>query len=388
MIMEMVLLSDIHIGRYKYGKMNENGYDSRTQDILDNIQQAFDFADKKGVKTVAILGDFYHSKRPPQIFRRLLTSKLEWALSKGIKLYLLLGNHDQGKSHGHDLVELVELSSQIENLIVIEEPTCVETEDSLLCFMPHVNVFDHNIESKDFFSYVTTSIRDLSKTAQNSNKKYKYFFGHYATDKSMAGKSFDMGMDEKCSRVLPLNIFDESIWTKVYLGDIHKPQELNSFCRHVGSIARVDFGEEGEKKGFYYVKNNKDEFIEIHDREFKTLFVDLLENPREKMGEFCEEIQDLDLSSSIVRLKGAIKKEDKSLISFDGIENYLKESCWNYLGKNIQEIIQDRDNIKIEQNEEMNFISMFRSYLEQVNIDLKEDVLKTGEEILAEVLNS
>jgi exonuclease SbcD len=386
--MEMVLISDIHIGRYKYGRMNENGYDTRTLDILENIQQALDYAFEKKIKNVLILGDFYHTKRPAQVFRRLLSIRLGWALEHGIKLYLLLGNHDQGKSHGHDLVELVELSHQIDNLIVVEEPISIETEDSILCFMPHPNVFDLNISSQDFYDYVICSVNKLSNIAKESKAKHKYFFGHYATDKSIAGKSFDMGMDEKCNRVLPLSIFDSSIWTKVFLGDIHKPQELNSFCRHVGSIAKVDFGEEGEKKGFYIVNGNIDKFIEIKDREFKTLFVDLSNNPREQMREFCESVQEEDLSKSIVRLKAVIKESDKNLINFTGIEDYLKEECWNYIGKNIQEIREDKQEIKIQHNEELNYVSMFRSFLEQSKVELKDDVLKTGENVLVNLMNS
>ncbi|MDD5650306.1 MAG: metallophosphoesterase [Candidatus Nanoarchaeia archaeon] len=386
--MEMVLISDIHLGRYKYGRMNDKGYDSRTQDILDNIQQALDYANNHRIKTIVVLGDFYHTKRPAQVFRRLLASKFEWALDKGIKLYLLLGNHDQGKSHGHDLVELVEMSTQIENLRVIEIPTIIEVEDSVLCFMPHVNTFDVNIESKKFHDYVIESVEMLAAKAKASNKKYKYFFGHYPTDKSVAGKSFDMGQDEKSNKVLPIKIFDQNIWTKVYLGDIHKQQEMNFFCRHVGSVAKVDFGEEGEKKGFYYVKDDEDTFIPIKDREFKTLFADLRDDARQLMMSFCESVQDMDLSESVVRLKIVINETDKKLINFDGIEEYLKEESWNYIGKNIEEIRQEKSEIKIKQNDELNYVSMFRSYIEQAEIEMKEDILKVGEEVLADVMNS
>jgi exonuclease SbcD len=386
--MEMVLISDIHLGRYKYGRMNDKGYDSRTQDILDNIQQALDYANNHRIKTIVVLGDFYHTKRPAQVFRRLLASKFEWALDKGIKLYLLLGNHDQGKSHGHDLVELVEMSTQIENLRVIEIPTIIEVEDSVLCFMPHVNTFDVNIESKKFHDYVIESVEMLAAKAKASNKKYKYFFGHYPTDKSVAGKSFDMGQDEKSNKVLPIKIFDQNIWTKVYLGDIHKQQEMNFFCRHVGSVAKVDFGEEGEKKGFYYVKDDEDTFIPIKDREFKTLFADLRDDARQLMMSFCESVQDMDLSESVVRLKIVINETDKKLINFDGIEEYLKEESWNYIGKNIEEIRQEKSEIKIKQSDELNYVSMFRSYIEQAEIEMKEDILKVGEEVLADVMNS
>ncbi|MDD5649679.1 MAG: metallophosphoesterase [Candidatus Nanoarchaeia archaeon] len=385
--MEIVLLSDIHLGRYKYGKINNKGYDTRTQDILDNIQQAFDYAIINNVKSIAILGDFYHTKRPDHIFRRLLSSKIEWALKNNVTLYLLLGNHDQGKTHAHDLVELVELSSQIKNFYVVEKPSTFETEDAILCFIPHVNPLDENIQHKDFNDYIIENIRDLTDKARKSTKKLKFLFGHYATSKSVAGRSFDMGMDEKSNRVLPIEIFDETVWTKVYLGDIHKPQELNNFCRHVGSIARVDFGEENDKKGFYHVIDNKDKFIELNDREFKTLSVNLLDDPRKQMGEFCELIQKLDLSKSIVRLHISIKESDKTLISFSGLEQFLKETCWNYIGKNIQEVRESKKEIIIKTNEELNYITMFREYTNSMEISLKEEVLKTGEEILFNLMN-
>lgn len=386
--MEMVLISDIHLGRYKYGRMNENGYDSRTQDILNNVQQALDYANGHNIKTIVVLGDFYHMKRPDQIFRRLLSAKFEWALSKGMRLYLLLGNHDQGKTHGHDLVEFVEMSSQIETLEVIEKPIVFDIEDSLFCFMPHVNSLDENIRHQDFYDYVVRSIRKLTTIAKKSTKKFKYLFGHYATNKSVAGKGFDMGMDERSNRVLPIDLFDESVWTKVYLGDIHKPQEINTFCRHVGSIARVDFGEEDEKKGFYYVNDDKDTFIELKDRSFRTLFVNLSNDPRKKMGEFCELVQEMNLNESIVRLRIAIKENDKGLISFEGLEKYLKLESWRYIGKNIQEIREEKDEIIIKPNEELNYISMFKEYLDKMTIDLKEDILETGEQILSELINA
>ena len=386
--MEMVLISDIHLGRYKYGKM-QGPVDTRTLDILDNIQIAFDYADKHNIKTIAALGDFYHTKRPAQVFRRMLVSKFEWALNKGIKLYLMLGNHDQGKTHGHDLVELVELSKQIENLVVIEKPDVFSTDDSLLCFLPHVNAFDLNIPIEDFHNYVMNKIKELTKIASQSTKKYKFFFAHFGTDKSLAGKGFDMGSDENSNRVVPLSIFDPLVWTHVYLGDIHKQQEMNSICRHVGSIAKVDFGEEGEKKGFYHVTDDKDEFIEVNDREFKTLFVDLTNNYRESMSTFCESVQEFDLSKSITRLKISINEDDLKLINFSGIEDYLKENSWNYVGKLIHEIRKDQEEIRLSENQELNYVTMFRDYVDHLKLsELKDEIIKSGETILSDLQNA
>jgi len=383
--MKMVILSDVHLGRYKYGKMHSSGVDLRTLDILDNVQEAFDYAKKNNADSIAILGDFYHTKRPAQIFRRFLSIKLEWALKNNIKLYLLLGNHDQGKSHGHDIVELVELSSQIKNLEVVETPKSIETQDSILCFLPHVNIFDLNISEDKFHSYLIEEINKLSEIAKKSTKKNKIFFGHFGTDKSVAGKSFDLGTDSKSSRVLPLAIFDPQIWTRVYLGDIHKPQELNEICRHPGSIAKVDFGEEGEKKGFYFFNDGNDEFVEVDDREFRTLHLNLSKDARATMEKFCEEIQDEPIDDCITRLKIDIKETDKKLISFIGLEEYLKEASWNYVGKSLIEIREDREDIQIKNDGELNYVSMFRDYTKKLKLDDEEDLIKSGEELLLEI---
>jgi dihydroxyacetone kinase-like predicted kinase len=82
-----------------------------------------------------------------------------------------------------------------------------------------------------------------------------------------------------------------------------------------------------------------------------------------------------------------IKETDKNLISFTGLEDYLRESSWNYIGKNIQEIRESKEEIKIDHNEELNYVSMFRSYIEQSKVELKDEVTKIGESMLLELSN-
>ena len=104
--MKAIILSDIHLGRYKYGKMDiQQGIDTRTQDILNNIDQMIEYAIKNKVDIIIITGDLYHIKRPDQVFRRLLTQKIEKMLANKFEVFIILGNHDQGRTKGHDLVE-------------------------------------------------------------------------------------------------------------------------------------------------------------------------------------------------------------------------------------------------------------------------------------------
>lgn len=395
--MKSVIISDIHLGKYKYGKVNaETGHDLRTDDIIGNVDQSIDFAIEKKVDAFIVDGDFFHKKKPMPIFRRVFTNRINRILSNGIEVFLLLGNHDQGKTSGHDLVELCEISEQLDKLHVIEKPQCIEFKDSLLCFLPCVNKIDYESTCSEV-DFNMQQIPLLTAEASKSKKTYKIFFGHFGTDHSIAGKSFDLGtitdQDAKHVRVVPLDAFDPKVWTKVYLGDIHKPQMLNDFCRHVGSIARVDFGEEDEEKGFFLFENGKDTFINVKDREFKTLFVDLEDDkPRDVMKEFCDTVQDIDISQAIVRLKINIKTSDKPLINFSYLEQYLQEQSWNYIGKTIIELSEDRTSVSLSTNDELDHVDLFKKYVTQtlkdkVDKDQYQVILDEGMKILSEVLN-
>lgn len=392
--MKAVIISDIHLGRFKYGKLNkDSGLDYRTEDILNNIDEAINYSIKNKVEYFFITGDFYHTKRPLDIFRKLLAQKFKRILENKIQLILLLGNHDQGKTSGHDLVELFEVDTLIPNLHVIDKPKIIETEDSLFCLLPHVNKIEFNLKDEEYCKFNIEEIKKFTEIAKKSNKKYKLFFAHFGTDKSQFGNSFDLGSADHSTsntRFVPLAEF-EKIWTRVYLGDIHKHQELNSFCKHIGSIAKVDFGEENETKGFYCFENGKDEFIKVADRDFLTLDVDLEENARERMTEFCNKVQELDLTNSITRLKIRMHERDKTLIKFDGLENYIKENSWNYIGRSLTEIREDKKEI-IMNDENINYEKTYLDYLDmikdKIEVDLFDDVKKQGSQVLQEVLNT
>jgi len=390
--MKAVIVSDIHIGKIKYGKMNsKTGVDTRVEDILRNMDQTIDYAIKNKIQAYFVLGDIYHNKRPVAYFRELFSSRISRILKNKIELFIILGNHDQGKTSSHDLVELREISDHIERLHILDSPEIIEFKDSLLCFLPHVNKVEFNLSDNDYYNFNIKYIRKFNKAALESSKKYKFFFAHFGTNESIAGNSFDLGtIESKKQRIIPLKEFDEKAWTKVYLGDIHKPQEMNDFCRHIGSIAKVDFGEEDEQKGFYHVDGDKDNFELLDDREFKTLKVDLTSDPRKIMGEFCDDVQDAKLSKSIVRLQVRMKEKDKRLINFNALEEYLRDESWKYIGKSIISTKEEEEIIL--EGDELNYVEIFKEYTKSSKKDMKDriydGVMDEGQKILEGVLNN
>lgn len=388
--MGLGIISDVHLGRYKYGKLNpETGLDRRTEDILANVEQAIQIASDRNAHTFMILGDLYHLKRPLPIFREVLAKKIAKALKRDMDVFIILGNHDQGRTSSHDLVEFGELDELIDNFHVIDRPDFFEEGEYFYAFLPHVNQTQLNISNQEFYKYQIEQIERLTGIAKKSKAKYKFFFGHFGTDRSIAGKSFDVGKAGKSPRTIPVKSFDKEVWTRVYLGDIHKQQELNDFCRHVGSVARVDFGEEFEEKGMYWFEDGEEEFIKFEDREFKTLELDLSSDARKKMGQFCEDVQDVDVSEAVVRLKVTIKEEDRDLISWKGLEEYLKEESWKYVGKSITEIRKEGEDAVVDEDRALDYVKMFKDYVKQIDVDddMAKKVDDEGTKILAEVLN-
>jgi exonuclease SbcD len=390
--MKILTLSDTHIGRYKYGKITNTGNDSRTEDILNNIDQAIDYADKNKINIIVFDGDLYHEKKPSEIYKRLLAQRISRILSLKIEVFILTGNHDQGKTSAHNMSEMFEMSSHIELLNIIENPEIRTYDDFELYFFPHINRIDSNIAKEKFAEHQLENIRKLCSKAKKSKIKHKIFFGHFGTNVSKSGNSFDLGSMTDLDDVVSISEFDKDVWNKVYLGHIHKQQEINEVVRHVGSTARIDFGEENEQKGFYVWENGKDNFIKLKDRQFKTLEIDLnCDDARKKMNEVCSEIQDLDLSKAITRLKVTIKTNDKKIISFKGIEDYLKDVSWTYIGKSITEIREEHNIVFSETSEELNHQQIFVNYVgamkEKIKPELFENIIETGKRILSEVSN-
>mgnify|MGYP000937864529 CR=1 FL=1 len=348
--MKGVFISDPHIGDYPYGKTDaETGLNSRLLDVLDNFDQAVKFAIEKKVDVFFIAGDIYRVKHPNSKIRRQFASRLKPLILHGIRTILMTGNHDMTTSsdNAHAMSEMEELSELIEHLEVYSEPKVIKIKDTELYILPFVNRGNNKLLTvQDFAKFQVEKIKEFNEQTKESAAKYKIFFGHFSTDKSVTSNSFDLNMS-----IDELNItaglFEEGDWTKIYLGHIHKNQEFNKIMRHIGSTSRVDFSEMSEQKGFYYYDDGNDKYVPINDREFREFKLDLTQNHKNKMSAFLDEIQDYDLKKAIVKVKVDILQTYLPEIKFEGLESYLRESSWHLAGVEINTINVEEDKDKV-----------------------------------------
>jgi len=342
--MKAVIVSDTHIGEYCYGKVDVNtGLNTRLLDFLSNLDKSIDFAIEKKVDVYIIVGDIYRIKNPGSKIRKQFASRLARLISNRIMTVLVTGNHDMTVSSdgAHSMSEMQELSGLIDKLRVISEPELITIKKTDLYFLPFVNRSEQKLlMPEDFLKYQVEKVKEFNEALDSSKKSL--FFGHFGVDKSVIGGSFDLDMSSnEFENKMMLSDFSDD-WTKIYLGHIHKNQEFNEVARHVGSIGRVDFSEEKEKKGFYFYEDGDDEFIEIDDREFKTFELKLVnDNYNEELNRLMKSISKIDLTKSIVKIKVDVLQTYYTVIKLDKLESYLRSNSWHFAGTNVNVITNE-----------------------------------------------
>jgi DNA repair protein SbcD/Mre11 len=124
-------------------------------------------------------------------------------------------------------------------------------------------------------------------------------------------------------------------WDYVALGHVHKHQNLTKGTKGVppvvysGSIERIDFGEEGDPKGFCWIElergTAKWEFIQLNARPFVTLRADLREenNPTDKVLKL---IAKHELGGAVVRLLLDMSPESEARLNENALKDELKEA--------------------------------------------------------------
>jgi exonuclease SbcD len=352
-----VIVSDIHLGEYPYGKTDvDTGLNTRFLDFLYNLDQSIDFAIANKVDFFFIVGDIYRNKHPSSKIRKQFAPRIKRLVQKHIRVILMTGNHDMTTSAdgAHAMSEMEELCDLIDGLEVYSSPTIVQMEDNTeLYILPYVNRGEQKLLTvQELLAFQITKIKEFNKLTHKSVTDNKLFFGHFGTDKSMVGNSFDLDMsDDENENVVKVELFSEGNWTQVYLGHIHKQQILDEkgIVKHVGSLGRVDFAEQDEQKGFYFYQNGKDEFVPIKDRTFKTFNLTLEADHKIKIAALLERMQKTDLSTAIVKVKVEIKQTYYSEARLDLIENYLKDHSWHFTGLDISVIPDeiDKDVVRI-----------------------------------------
>ena len=143
--------------------------------------------------------------------------------------------------------------------------------------------------------------------------------------------------------VVQKSLLDDPTWDYVALGHIHKHQELNGGKQppivYPGSLERIDFGEEKERKGFVMVKLERGqadwEFIPVDARRFVTIRIDVTTSD-DPMTQILDELEEQPIDGAIVRVIIKATEAQEMLLDDKPIRQALRSA--GYIASIVRDI--------------------------------------------------
>lgn len=263
--------SDYHLGSDSYGKPNpETGINQRILDFAARLDELIDFAFSHSVDVVLFAGDAFKNAHPSPTVQTLLAERI-WRLAKGgVRVFLLAGNHDLPRMVANVTAFSVYPALEVDNVTVAERAGVyvVETaagEKLQIAAMPHfwrgalLSQIDRPLAPHEIDGAIDRMVaQKVNDLAGGLNPNLPAVLtAHCHVTRAQVSKAQDLyGISDF---ELSLSSLAHRAFPYVALGHIHKPQVLSddwrggTFAAYSGSLDRVDFGEEGEDKGFFVV---------------------------------------------------------------------------------------------------------------------------------------
>ncbi|MDA8188569.1 MAG: exonuclease SbcCD subunit D [Dehalococcoidales bacterium] len=335
-------LADIHLGIEKYGRVDPaTGLNSRLVDFCSCLDEAIEFALGNDVDLVVFCGDAYRSRDPNPTYQREFARRIRKLARSGIQVFLLVGNHDLPLATGRaNSVEIFE-TLEVDNVHIGRKPGLhlIRTRRGpvQIVAMPWLarNVVlsrdDHKNKTLDEINqlieeYVATRIGALAE--ELDERTPAILAAHLSVLGAVYGseKSVMLGSD----LLVPRSAIAKRAFDYVALGHVHKHQVVSNdpLAIYAGSIERVDFGEEGEEKGFVVVDLEKGSaeysFRTVRARRFLTIEVNVeVGDPTEQI---ITAIERHHIEGSVVRIQIRTTPEKEPAIQYTEIRRALKDA--------------------------------------------------------------
>lgn len=339
--------ADIHIGMENYGKTDpQTGLSSRVVDFLRRMDTMIEMARERDVDLVIFAGDAFKTRAPNPTYQREFAHRIR-DLSELAPVVMLVGNHDlpptQLKASSIEIYDTLRVPNvrvaadyEVFEVTTKRGPVAVGTapypirsrmlEDERTAGMTiaQTDAMLQNILSDE-----------LERLAADADQYAmpRLLTGHFTVNGAVFGseRGIMLGRDIQ----VMLSSLADSRWDYVALGHIHKHQNLTKGQQGVppvvysGSMERIDFGEEGDPKGFCWVELARGEtgwaFEALPARPFVTLTADLRRsaNPTEQVLKLIKKHQ---LDEAVVRLQLELSAETEARLNETTIRDELKQA--------------------------------------------------------------
>ena len=351
----VVHFADIHIGMENYGRLDPNtGTSSRVTDFLNRLDEVIDYAINHDADLAIFAGDAFKTRDPDPTQQREFARRIK-RLADAMPTLLVVGNHDMpgmiSKASSVDIFRALD----VPGVIVGHRPDhrVVQTKRGkvFLAWIPYpmrnrlLSKEEHQgktIEELEVAlrGMVSDILRNLTSEAALHDMP-RLLSSHFTVDKAHYGseRSVMLGRDVA---VLTSTLADP-IWDYIALGHIHRHQNLNENndppVVYSGSLERIDFGEEGEEKGFCWIELKQNgttwKFIPVKARPFRTIRVDVRAETDPTQA-ILEKLSDTTADGSIIRVLVEMHPEQQAVLREQEIISELKEATSVTIGREVE----------------------------------------------------
>jgi DNA repair protein SbcD/Mre11 len=335
-MIKLLHFADAHIDMANYGKHDpQTGLPMRVMDFLKSLDEIVDTAIEEMVDMVIFAGDAYKDRSPAPTYQREWGKRIMRLSHAGILTLLLTGNHDispaTGRAHAIQEFDTLEVPHvRVLNKPTLLLPTDLEDLPIQIIAIPWITksliIQNSDIQSNNpsEINLIVQSklINRFEEWIRQTDPKTPLILTAHASAEG-ADYGYERLINISKDFVLPPDIIKNENLDYVALGHIHKPQELLKDYYppiiYPGSIERVDFGEEKEKKYFIIAniekRNTKVEWRELKNiRPFISKYIKL-ENEKDVNKRLLNAMPSSnELKDAIARLIITYKRELEPLI--------------------------------------------------------------------------
>lgn len=266
MPIRIIHFADLHLGVENYGRINPaTGLHTRLEDFLRVLDQVVEYALESDADLVVFAGDAFKNRTPTPTHQREFARRIR-RLAEHVPVFLLVGNHDLPNTWGRAHAMEIYATLQVPNVYVAKKLQLhrVETKRGpvqVLAFpwiVPSTFLRQENLRATTLSEAQTLLLERLyalfsDRVDQADSDLPLVVAGHVTVEGAVYGseRSVLLGQD----LTIPPHMLRHPHITYSALGHIHKHQVVISDPPAVysGSLERIDFGEEGEEKGFVEV---------------------------------------------------------------------------------------------------------------------------------------
>ena len=349
--MRILHFSDLHIGVENYGSIDpESGLSTRLLDFLQTYDGIVDYAIQENVDLVLFAGDAYKSRDPSQTHQREFARRITRLTEAGIPVFLLVGNHDLPAVSGRATALEIFPTLQVAKVTVADQLSTytVNTKKGPLQIVALPWVRRSQFLSRDDTRNLT--VEEITRRLEGELSRLLYreiqaldpslptiLTAHASLNTAVTSseQSMMLGHDP----ILLQSMIMHPAIDYVALGHIHKHQVLSSghpMVVYSGSIQSVDFGEEGDTKGFCLIELNPSnpqgqrlenfQFVPSGARRFLTITSEIPLGTTDPCDFVLQTIAKHDVEGVIVRVVVKIPAELESLLDESKIRNALNSA--------------------------------------------------------------